>query len=336
MKYSSDFLVRARVCEGAHEYYCLRFEDGSECGAVPAGSLRWDGQLPAVGDWVRARASHSAGLADSPGLVLIESVEPRTSCISRQRPGGGGEQVLAANVDLIVIVMGLDGDYNIRRLDRYLVLAAASGADTLVVLNKLDVCPEWPRRLAEVLAMTGNAVAVSAQESVAPIREAVRGRTVVLLGSSGAGKSTIANALLGEARHATQPVRESDSRGRHTTTRRMLVGLPDGGVLIDTPGLRELGLWAGQDSVDEAFGSIAALGMQCRFRDCSHAGEPGCAVAVALESGELEAARWASYQKLLAEARHHEREVDQRAAAEAKRRSKVIQKAMRHHPKYNR
>ena len=178
--------------------------------------------------------------------------------------------------------MGLDGDYNLRRLERYLVLAAASGATTMVVLNKLDLCPEWPVRLAEVRGVTGNVAALSAHESVAPIAEVVRGRTVVLLGSSGAGKSTIANALLGEARQATQPVRESDSRGRHTTTRRMLVEIPDGGVLIDTPGLRELALWAGQDAVDEVFASIAALALLCRFHDCAHAGEPGCAVSVAL------------------------------------------------------
>ena len=228
MKSSPDFLLRARVCEAAHEYYCLRFEDGTESSAVPAGVLRWDAQLPAVGDWVRARRPDAT-------LALIENVEPRTTCISRQRPGAGGEQVLAANVDLIGIVMGLDRDYNLRRLERYLVLTVASGADTMVVLNKSDLCSEWPVRLAEVQAITANAVALSAYQSVAPIAAAVRGRTVVLLGSSGAGKSTIANALLREARHATQPVRESDSRGRHTTTRRMLVDLPGGGVLIDTP-----------------------------------------------------------------------------------------------------
>ena len=138
---------------------------------------------------------------------------------------------MAANVDLIAIVMGLDGDYNLRRLERYLVQAAASGAEAIVALNKMDVCAEWPARLADVRALTSNTVAVSAHESLAPNVEVVRGRTVVLLGSSGAGKSTIANALLGESRQATQPVRESDSRGRHTTTRRMLIALPDGGAL---------------------------------------------------------------------------------------------------------
>ena len=282
-----------------------------------------------MGDWVRARRADAT-------LALIESVEPRTTCISRQRPGGAGEQVLAANVDLIAIVMGLDGDFNLRRLERYLVLAAASGAEAMVVLNKMDVCPEWPARLAEVQAIASNAAALSAHESVASIVEIVRGRTVVLLGSSGAGKSTIANALLGGSHHATQPVRESDSRGRHTTTRRMLIELPEGGALIDTPGLRELAPWAGQDSVDEVFSGIAALARQCRFHDCAHAGEPDCAVSAALKTGELEPARWASYQKLLAEARYHERSMDQRAAAETKRKWKVIHKAIRHHPKYNR
>src|SRR5258708_4157307 len=329
MNYSSDSLVRARVCEATQEHYCLRFEEGAEGDAVPAGALRWSAELPAVGDWVRARRADAT-------LALIENVEPRTNSISRQRPGGGGEQVLAANVDLIAIVMGLDGDYTLRRLERYLVLAVESGAEAMVARHKVGGCAEWPARLGDVRAIAGNAVALSAHQSVAPVSEAVRGRTVVLLGSSGAGKSTIANALLGESRQATQPVRKSDSRGRHTTTRRMLIELPNGGALIDTPGLRELALWAGQDSVDEVFDGIAALARQCRFHDCAHAGEPGCAVSAALETGELEPARWASYQKLLAEARYHERSVDQRAAAETKRKWKVIHQAMRRNPKYNR
>ncbi len=242
----------------------------------------------------------------------------------------------AANVDLIVIVMGLDGDYNLRRLERYLVLGAASGAEAMVALNKMDLCAEWPERLAEVRTVASNATALSAHDSVAAIADVIRGRTAVLLGSSGAGKSTIVNALIGEFRQETQPVRKSDSRGRHTTTRRMLIELPDGGALIDTPGLRELALWAGQESVDEVFAGIAALARQCRFHDCAHAGEPGCAVSAANEAGEIEPERWASYQKLMAEARYHERTVDQRAALETKRKWKVIHKGMRNHPKNKR
>ncbi|MCC6539913.1 MAG: ribosome small subunit-dependent GTPase A, partial [Bryobacterales bacterium] len=173
-------------------------------------------------------------------------------------------------------------------------------------------------------------------ESVAEVAAAAGGETVALLGSSGAGKSTIANALLGGAWQRTQPVREADSRGRHTTTRRSLVDLPGGGALIDTPGLRELALWAGEQAVDEAFADIAAVARGCRYPDCSHGVEPGCAVAAAIESGAIGAARWASYQKLLAEARYHERTVSKSAAAEEKRKWKTIHKAMRDHPKYRR
>jgi len=328
LNHSSVDLARARVCAAAQEHFCVRWEDGAECDAVPAGALRWSAELPAVGDWVRARRADAT-------LAWIEAVEPRRTCIARQRPGGAGQQVLAANIDLVAVVMGLDGDYNLRRLERYLVQAAASGAAVMVALNKRDVCAEWRERLAAVRAMTSDAVALSAWEDVGELKEAFGGRTVVLLGSSGAGKSTIANALLGTG-WATGAVREHDSRGRHTTTRRMLVALPGGGALIDTPGLRELALWAGQEAVDDVFAEIAAWARGCRFQDCGHAGEPGCAVAAALEAGELEAGRWASYQKLRAEARYHERTVNQSAAAAEKRKWKSIHKALRAHPKYKR
>lgn len=328
MSHDSIPLIRARVCEAAQEVFRLLMDDGAECDAVPAGTLRWSAQLPAVGDWVRARRLDAH-------LALIESVEPRTTCISRKSPCGG-EQVLVSNVDLIVVVMGLDGDYNLRRLERYLVMAAASRAQSLVALNKKDICPDWAARLSEVRAIADDVVALSAKDSVTALSELVRGRTIVLLGSSGAGKSTIANTLLGEDRQATQCVRASDSRGRHTTTRRMLMELPGGGTLIDTPGLREVGLWAGTDTVEEVFGVVAALARQCRFRDCTHSGEPGCAVSEALGNGALEAARWTSYQKLLAEARFHERTVNRNAALEEKRKWKAMHKSLRNHPKYRR
>ena len=323
---------RARVCFAAQERYRVLFEDGRECEAVPTGALRWDGLLPAVGDWVNTRQAE-------PGMALIESVEPRQTAISRKQPGRAqAEQVLAANVDLAVIVAALDHDFNLRRLERYLVLAGESGARSVIALNKADTCEDPAARLNEIRAIAPavECVTLSALESVEPLRRFAGAGTLVLLGSSGAGKSTIANALLGEAHQATQAVRKHDSRGRHTTTHRMLFPLPGGGALIDTPGLRELALWASQPALDEVFGEIAALAGRCRFSDCRHANEPGCAVVEALAVGAISADRWASYQKLQAEIRYLERTTDQTKALREKQRWKAIHKEMRRHPKYRR
>ncbi|MEZ5400924.1 MAG: ribosome small subunit-dependent GTPase A [Bryobacteraceae bacterium] len=325
-------LVRSRVCFAAQERYRLLFSDGEECEAAPAGALRWEASLPAVGDWVMARRVDES-------LALIEAVEARRTAISRKQAGRGhAEQVLAANVDLIAVVMGLDADFNVRRLERYLVVAAESGARVLVVLNKADLCGDLDAQAREVALVAGATpcVLLTAVQSVEPLRQWAGAGTVVLLGSSGAGKSTIANGLLGREALATGAVREDDSRGRHTTTNRMLIPLPDGGALIDTPGLRELSLWAGEGALGGVFAEIAALAAGCRFGDCTHGREPGCAVRGALEAGEIEAGRWASYQKLLAEVRHHERASDQAAALAEKQKWKAIHKAMRHHPKYKR
>jgi ribosome biogenesis GTPase / thiamine phosphate phosphatase len=328
-----DLQVRARVSFAAQERYRIIVE-GRECDAVPAGALRWDGSLPAVGDWVKARWPDAS-------LAVIEEVLPRANAISRKQPGRGhDEQVLAANVDLVILVAALDHDFNPRRLERYLVLAAECGARALVALNKAELCEDVAARVAEVQAIAPGVacVTLSAIDSVEPLRAWIGTGTVVLLGSSGAGKSTIVNGLLGgeRQRQATQPVREHDSRGRHTTTHRMLFALPGGGALIDTPGLRELGLWAGQPALDEVFSEIVELASRCRFADCSHAGEPGCAVSAARTEGVIEADRWASYQKLQAEVRYLERSTDKAAGAAEKQKWKVIHKAMRHHPKYRR
>lgn len=324
MEFQSTY--RARVAFAAQEHYRILVQE-RECEAVPAGALRYGGELPAVGDWVEAR---SAG----PYLALIEAVLPRRTSISRRQAGRGhAEQTLAANVDLIVLVTALDRDFNLRRLERYLVLAAESGADTLIALNKAELCPDLPARLTEIHASAPGVpcLALSAIDSVEPLQPYIGDRTVVLLGSSGVGKSTIVNGLLHEARQVTREVRAHDSRGQHTTTHRMLIPLPGGGALIDTPGLRELGLWASQPALDEAFADIAALAAQCRFRDCTHAGEPGCAVAGAVDPG-----RWASYLKLQAEIRYHERASNVHAALSEKQRWKSIHKQMRKHPRYQR
>lgn len=314
-----------RVSFAAHEQYRVHLESG-ECEAVPAGRLRWDEELPVVGDWVAARRVGSQ-------LAWMGTVLPRRTQFSRQAAGTAtAEQVLAANIDVALIVCGLDGDFNLRRLERYLVLARYSGAQAVVVLNKLDICEDHARRVRAVqdIVPAGQVLAISALQSVGPLQALVQGQTVVLLGSSGAGKSTIVNALLREPSQSTGPVRESDSRGRHTTTSRMLMPLPDGGAIVDTPGMRELQLWATEDSVDEVFQDVLAVAARCRFGDCSHTKEPGCAVLQGLVTGVLDPSRWESYCKLQKEVQRH-----QNQAAE-KKKWKAIHKAMRHHPKYNR
>jgi ribosome biogenesis GTPase / thiamine phosphate phosphatase len=327
--FEAEGMELGRVSFAAHELYRVYLESG-ECEAVPAGRLRWDEELPAVGDWIAALRVDSE-------LAWMEAVLPRRTQFSRQAAGTGiTEQVLAANIDLALIVCGLDGDFNLRRLERYLVLAKESGAQAVVVLNKLDTCEGYAERVSEVeeVAPGTPVLAISAHETVEPLQALVRGRTVVLLGSSGVGKSTIVNGLLRDRNQLTAPVRASDSRGRHTTTSRMLLPLPEGGAILDTPGMRELQLWASEDSLDQVFPDVRMVAEQCKFGDCSHTKEPGCAVRQALDAGVLDASRWESYRKLQKEVRHHSK--SQQDQIEEKKKWKAIHKAMRKHPKYNR
>jgi ribosome biogenesis GTPase len=324
-------LELGRVCFASHEQYSIYLESGVH-DATPAGRLRWDDTLPAVGDWVAARKVDQS-------FALIEEVLPRRTQFSRAAAGTAlREQVIAANIDLAVIVCGLDHDFNLRRIERYLVLARESGAASLIVLNKADLCHEHDEKAASVRAIAPDVplLVMSARQSAAPLEPFTRGKTIALLGSSGAGKSTIANGLLGETIQSTSEVREHDSRGRHTTTSRMLISLPHGGALIDNPGMRELQLWASESSLGDVFSEIAALAAGCRFANCTHTSEPNCAVLAALESGELDAARWQSYKKLEAELRYQHRVQNPGAMAAEKKKWKTIHKAMRHHPKYNR
>jgi len=328
--FEADGMELGRVSFAAHEQYRVYLETG-EMEAVPAGRLRWDDELPVVGDWIAARRVDSS-------LAWMESVLPRRACFSRQAAGTTtAEQILAANIDLALIVCGLDNDFNLRRLERYLVLAQESGAEPAVVLNKLDICDCYRERVAAVqqLAPDAPVLAISALETgVEALQTLVRGRTVVLLGSSGAGKSTIVNGLLQQQSQPTAPVRASDSRGRHTTTSRMLLPLPQGGAIVDTPGMRELQLWATEDSLEQVFQDVLKVAERCKFGNCSHRNEPDCAVREALETGNLDPLRWESYRKLQQEVRRHSRSrLDQ---AEEKKRWKSIHKEMRKHPKYNR
>ncbi len=283
---------------------------------------------PAVGDWVAAQAV-------GPGETLIHAVLPRHTMFSRRAAGSREEeQVIAANIDLALIVCGLDQDFNVRRIERYLTLAHASGVDAAIVLNKSDLCADLDAHLGEAARVAGRspvvAIAARGAGDIDPVVRLLRPElTVALLGSSGAGKSTLVNRLLGQQRQRVQAVRECDSRGRHTTTYRELLPLPQGGALIDTPGMRELQLWADQDSLDSAFAEIASFAAQCRFRDCSHLVEEGCAVRAAVETGELDARRWESYRKLRAEIAWHTRQTDMQAAQAQKKKWKAIHKAMR-------
>ena len=251
---------------------------------------------PAVGDFVR--------IADT-RPVLIEDVLPRRSVLARAAAGERHQrQLIATNVDTVVVVCGLDGDFNPARIDRYLLLVEGSGARALVVLTKADTAANASDALAEIRARTPATVGILAvnaksADSVAPLLAFLGpGTSTVLVGSSGAGKSTLTNTLLGEARQATKTVRGNDSRGRHTTTSRALILLPSGGCLIDTPGMREIKL-TGDETLDgDQFGDIDELAQACRFGDCSHHAEPGCAVRAALADGRLGNPRWQNYLKL--------------------------------------
>jgi ribosome biogenesis GTPase len=326
--------------------YADRYRIYTACGEMPAeaiGALLYRTERPAwpaVGDWVAVEAvgpgeAPLQALTQAPLQAMIHAVLPRRTLFSRRAAGDREqEQPIAANVDLALIVCGLDQDFNLRRIERYLTLAHAAGVDAAIVLNKSDVCADVGARVAEAARIAAGApvlaIAARGPQGIEPVRRLLGpGVTIALLGSSGVGKSTLVNRLLGVERQLVREVRDSDSRGRHTTTYRELLPLPQGGALIDTPGMRELQLWADQDSLDSAFAEIAALAAECRFRDCSHAVEKGCAVRDALEAGELEASRWESYRKLRGEIAWHARQTDMQAAQAQKRKWKAIHKAMR-------
>lgn len=290
---------QARVCAGRGER-ALVWLDGREVAGVLAGALAYEAAgssaLPVTGDWV---AVHRV----EPELALIEALLPRRSKIARRAAGRrDDEQVLAANVDLALIVCGLDGEFKPRRLERYLAICQQGGVTPVVVLNKADVCPEEAPAVDEAHRAANSApvivVSAATGEGLGALHELLPpGVTAALLGSSGTGKSTLLNRLLGRKLRKTGSVRASDGRGRHTTTSSELLPLPNGAWVIDTPGLREIQLWVDQASVDAVFEEIPGLAAQCRFRDCTHSVEPGCAVRDALDPSRLE-----SYQKLRREA----------------------------------
>jgi len=320
--------VPGRVASAIRERFVVWTENG-EVEAGVTGRLRRSGMgWPAVGDWVALRE-------DAP---VIEQVFERRTVLSRRQAGRAiEEQVLAANIDVLFIVSGLDHDYNERRIERYLVVARQSGARPVILLNKADLAGSYGIDLTGAIARlelwSGAPVvplcALTSEGLSGLGGQLAAGETAALIGSSGVGKSTIVNRLLGEGRQATREVRAGDNRGRHTTTTRSMFVMPGGWLLIDMPGLREVQLWASPDQLDASFDDVRELAVGCRFRDCSHASEPGCAV---LEAG-LDAARLGNYQKLQRELDYLDRKTDKRLMSETKARWKVIHKAMRKNPK---
>ena len=327
--HAADGLVPGRVALEHTHIYTVMLADGEKLARV-AGRLRHHAakraDFPAVGDWVGVDPTTQEGDA------RIRAVLPRFSRFSRRAAGDPTEeQVVAANIDTVFLVAGLDRDFNVRRLERYLLVAWESGAAPVIVLNKADLVDD-PVPFVEQVRALAPTVPVHPMSSHQPesanvLRQHLgAGRTGALLGSSGVGKSTIINTLVGHERLRTREVREDDSRGRHTTTARELVVLPGGGVLIDTPGMRELQLWE-TGALADTFADIEALAADCRFRDCRHREEPGCAVRAAAADGTLEAGRLESFRKLQNEQAHQIVMQDQRAQIEEKRKWKVLTKA---------
>jgi len=320
-EYREKGFLPARVSKEHTHIYFLYCENG-ELTAEVAGRIRHKSdskcEYPAVGDWVAVNPRIEKELA------TIHAVLPRRSSFSRKVAGlNTQEQVIAANIDLVFIVNGLDNNFNPRRIERYLAHVHDSGAEPVIVLNKTDLCDNIKSRIAEVkkIAHKTPIVAVCAldENGILPLKKFInKGETIALLGSSGVGKSQIINTLIGWDKQAVQEVR-NDSKGRHTTTNRELIVLPCGGLVIDTPGIREIQVWCDVDSLNKAFADVLELAAHCRFSDCSHEVEPGCAVRKAIEEGEIDLTRVQSYIKMKKEVLELEKKQN--------RRSKIIERA---------
>ena len=325
--YKREDTVPARVAVRHHGPCELLTEQGP-LGGVPMGRLD-DSEMPAVGDWVVARTLPGERKA------LIEAVLPRRSAFTRKQAWRSTvEQVVAANVDTVFLVSAFNHDLNVRRTERYLTAAWESGAEPVIVLNKADLSTDPAAEAAPIEAIAfGVPVhlvsAVSGDGLDALQSYLARGRTIALLGSSGVGKSTLVNRFAGDRVMKIRDLRQ-DGRGRHTTTHRELVPLPGGGLLLDTPGMRELQLWAGEEALDSTFEDVVSLLDGCRFNDCSHDREPGCAVQEALRSGTLSRERYESWRKLQRELRRLEIRQDARLRAEARKEIRRFSRNVKH------
>jgi ribosome biogenesis GTPase len=312
---------------GAYRLYTARGERPAELAGRLRHAATSRGELPAVGDWVAIAGGET---------VRINAVLPRLTKFSRLAATDHGqtiEQVVAANVDVVFLTAGLDVDLNLRRLERYLTLGWESGAEPVIVLTKADLCEDVPTAVLEVeataIGVPVHPVSNLTGEGVDALAAYFAGnRTVAALGSSGVGKSSLVNRLAGEELMAIGDVR-ADGRGRHTTTSRQLLLLPDGGLFLDTPGMRELRLWESEDGLATAFGDVAAVATECRFSDCAHRSEPGCAVLAAIVDGTLDAERLTSWRKLQNELRYLAIKQDGRLRSEARKERARFARSMR-------
>ena len=313
--------IAGRIVVQHRDGYLVATDEG-ELRAKVSGRLlheAGEGGHPAVGDWVAL----SLNLVE--GASTIQALLPRrTAFVRRAADSLQKLQVVAANIDVAFVVTSLNADLNPRRIERYLAAAWQSGARPVIVLTKSDLCADPQGQAAQIAALAAGCpvLTVSAREGLgldALLAEVRPGETCVLIGSSGVGKSTLVNAFLGEDRMKTQAIREADDQGRHTTSHRQLVLLPSGGLILDTPGIREVGLIDADQGVSIVFDDIEHLARDCRFNDCAHTHEPGCAVRAALQSGALDAGRWANFQKLGLELAAVDAKAD-RAGKDAERR----------------
>jgi ribosome biogenesis GTPase len=329
--YKHQGLAVGRVTEEHRGAYKVATEE-EEVWAEIVGRIRHEAtsraDYPAVGDWVVLEKLANEKRAS------IQVVLPRRSKFSRKAAGKNAEeQIVATNIDTVFLVQALNQDFSLRRLERYLVVAFESGASPVIILNKADACEdaEEKKREVETIAFATPVHVISAKfeqgiEQLQPYLGV--GRTIAFLGSSGVGKSTLINRLIGEDRQKVKEARESDAKGRHTTTHRELIVLESGGLLIDTPGMRELQLWDAGEGLTDNFADIEEFAAECYFNDCKHEREPNCAVKAALESGELDAKRFENYKKMQKELEFIASQQDKRVELERKEKWKKIHKTM--------
>lgn len=318
-EFEGDFLIGRVSVENKSNYRVIT-SDGEYEGILRGKTLSgFDGaEFPKVGDWVKVKK-----IADE-GKVVLEEILPRVTKISRKSPGDESEQVIVSNIDVIFIVQSLPDDFNLRRLERYLVIAKQSGADPVVILSKIDLNSDYQKMVAEANAVVSNTaliIPVSAKtgQGMEELKRMIQpGITFVFLGSSGVGKSSLVNAIIGQELQATNDIREKDGKGRHTTTKREMLVLKDGGILIDTPGMRELALWADEEDLAKSFTDIEALTYSCQYSNCDHEKSSGCAIKAALDDGTLSEARYQSFLKLKKEQAHLDSKGDKQKEREKK------------------